>query len=81
MKLLKRDKKLKTSTDASEGSVDIDPLVQHLSEKTLSNLETFIQYYYLLGIVYITCEGRGGIIELEPVFHFEVLRFRPQFPR
>jgi hypothetical protein len=25
-------------------------------------------------MVYITCEGLGGIAELEPVFNFEVLR-------
>jgi hypothetical protein len=37
MKPLKQDKKLKTSTDASEGSVTLIPWCIFLYEKTLSD--------------------------------------------
>jgi len=54
--------------DASEGSVLHWSFRAALSEKTLSELETYIQYPYLLGMVYITYEAESGIIEFDTDF-------------
>lgn len=48
---------MKTSKDASEGSLELIPGAA-LPEKTLSNLETFIQYSYLFIMIYIVCVKR-----------------------
>jgi len=50
--------------DASEGSVLHWSSGATLSEKTRSELETFIQYPYLLGMVYITCEEDRTFLSL-----------------
>ena len=48
---------LKTPIVASEGSLELIPGAA-LPEKTLSNLETFIQYSYLSAMIYIVCVKR-----------------------
>lgn len=66
-KLIKRDKQLKTPIVASEGSLGLIPGAA-LPEKTLSNLETFIQYSYLSCMIYIVCVERRGREEAETGF-------------
>jgi hypothetical protein len=58
---------LKSSKDASEGSLELIPGAA-LPEKTLSNLETFIQYSYLSSMIYIVCVKRRSTEEIEGGF-------------
>jgi len=58
--------------DASEGLVHHWSSGVALFEKTLSKLETFIQYYYLLGMIYIVCEVGGGIEDVIVNFRLRV---------
>lgn len=58
---------MKSSKDASEGSLELIPGAA-LPEKTLSNLETFIQYSYLSAMIYIVCVKRRGREETEAGF-------------
>lgn len=56
--------------DASEGSVLHWSSGAALFEKTLSELETFIQYPYLLGIVYIAYEAWRVLRGLKLIFRW-----------
>ncbi len=61
---------MKSSKDASEGSLELIPGAA-LPEKTLSNLETFIQYSYLSAMIYIVCVKRRGNVEAEAGLNLE----------
>ncbi len=71
---------METSIVASEGSLELIPGAA-LPEKTLSNLETFIQYYYLNAIIYIVCVERRGTVLTEASFERLKVEFIHQLMR
>jgi hypothetical protein len=71
---------LETPIVASEGSLELIPGAA-LPEKTLSNLETFIQYSYLNAIIYIVCVRRRGTVLTEASFERLKVEFIHQLMR